>query len=198
MRVTRFFVAAMMLVALSGCNDGGDPRGDPDPTPSVTPTSSTTPSDPPWMAKYSEPELEAYEAALLRWEQYEKRAAPIWEAGKATPEAKRLFRQFFYAWPTMYERLESYERSKVRIEGLPEVLWSRARRVQVADGTGAVTIDQCIDPTTVVVLQDGEPASGSLKDPFLRTIRLSRPTGHAYLISEVLGAEQKKVRTCRG
>src|SRR5688572_10002361 len=117
MRMARAFVAGIVLVALSGCNDGGDPRGDPDPSPTASPTSSSTPSDPPWMAKYNEAELDAYQRALSRWEQYELRAAPIWEEGKATAEAERLFQRYFIGWRRPLSLLELYAQNDVKVVG---------------------------------------------------------------------------------
>ena len=175
MRMTRFFAVAMMLVALSGCNDGGDSRGDPDPTPSVTPTSSTTPSDPPWVAKYNQAELDAYQRALSRWEQYELRAAPIWEEGKATAGAERLFRRYFIGWRRPLSLLELYAQNDVKVVGVPKVLSSRPTKVSLAEDGDTVIVRQCVDFSPVTVTQGGEPQDHATADhPIVRTVNLAR------------------------
>ena len=69
----------------------------------------------------------------------------------------------------------------MRIEGLPNVLWSKALSINGK----SVTIRQCIDPDTVRVTQHGQVIPNS-DTPILREIDLSIPEGQAdYLIQQI-------------
>ena len=96
-------VCALGLIA-SAC--GGDGPADPVPTSSpspstvdsssATPTPSSPTSDPDaWRSDFTSAQLDAYDAALARWDAYEARSEPIWAAGRATPAAEELFKEFF-------------------------------------------------------------------------------------------------------
>lgn len=200
MRLARYFVAGVVLVALSGCGDGDDQRGDPEPTPSsVSPTPSTPVSDPPWMAKYTKAQLDAYEDAILRWQQYEHRAAPIWKAGKATPEAERLFRTYFIGWRRPMSLLELYAQNDVQVVGVPEVLWSRPTKVSLAQDGDTVIVKQCVDFSTVTVTQGGEPQDhATADDPIVRTVNLARaPKAAARWLIVQFDADEKNPK-CAG
>jgi hypothetical protein len=202
-------VCALGLLA-SAC--GGDAPAEPVPTsspssstvssPSATPTSSSPTSDPDaWRADFSAAQLEAYDAALARWDAYEARSEPIWAAGRATPAAERLFKEFFPSpiWNDQLEQLRVYERYQVQIAGIPRVLWSRAKSIGRAGG--AVEIVQCVDYASTTTTQNGDPTEPirSRKTPVAREISLSRPKGFDWLIygiNATPGRGGKKDRPC--
>jgi hypothetical protein len=202
-------VCALGLIA-SAC--GGDGPADPVPTSSpspstvdgssATPTPSLPTSDPDaWRSDFTSAQLDAYDAALARWDAYEARSEPIWAAGRATPAAESLFKEFFPSpiWNDQLEQLRIYERYQVRIAGTPTVLWSRARSIGRAGS--AVEIVQCVDYASTTTTQNGDPTEPirSRKTPVAREISLSRPKGFDWLIygiNATPGNGGKKDRPC--
>ena len=172
---------------------------------SATATSSTEPSPSPstpakdpdaWKVEFSPAQLDAYEAALRRFESYESRSEPIWAKGHATPAAERLFKEFFPhpTWISYWERLQSYERVKVKVAGTPTVLWSKAQSITTS-GSG-VRIQQCVDYTPVIRTQAGSSIERPAPKPQTRTIYLSRPDGYDWLIYGVVELHKGKREPC--
>jgi len=195
-------VSIALLATTSACGGGDE---DPEATPSSnTPTtqspSSTEPSptEAAWEDKYSEAQLDAYEAALSRYEEYETRSEPIWAEGKVTDRAEALFKQYFPSplWQGRLRLLTSYEAGKVRVEGTPGVYWSKAR--SISDSGKSVVINQCVDYTQGRTTQNGEEveAPGWISKPNLRTITLDQPDGYDWLIYGVVDASGGKARPC--
>lgn len=179
--------AAALTIGIVGC--GGD---EPDPIPSTSPSASTSasPSASPsvdqdaWKKKYTPKQIQAYEAALQRWEDFESRSEPIWAKGKATPAAEELFREYLPSpkWRIEFMKLETYEKAEVKTTGTPDVLWSRA--TFIAKGSTSVQIRQCIDYRAMTTTQHGEPTKpiASRQRPVLRELNLSKPEGYDWLI----------------
>ena len=91
-------VATALMLSATGCGGDDVPTAEPtETTTSATPTESTSPTetDRAWQDKYTEAQLDAYEAALARYETYEDRTEPIWSEGKATDRAEALFKQYY-------------------------------------------------------------------------------------------------------
>ena len=205
-RTTTALTAAVLTVALaaSACT-GGDEEpetGEPPETSTSTPTQTPTPTptkDPDaWRAKFKPAQLEAYDTALQRWEEYEARAEPIWSKGEAVPAAEKLFKEYFPhpVWRSYWERLKTYEQVEVKVDGTPAVFWSRAKSIS---GNGrSVQILQCVDYTTVKGTQRGKPTVRSrwMEKPQLRTIYLSQPDRYDWLIYGVVDTSEGKSRPC--
>ncbi|MFE6510275.1 hypothetical protein ACFVBP_21595 [Nocardioides sp. NPDC057764] len=192
--------AAALTMALAGC--GGD---EPDPIPSTSPSTSASasPSASPsvdqtaWRSKYNANQLKAYDTALQRFEDYESRSEPIWAKGEATPQAERLFRDYFSSSGALlqFTRLKTYQKVEVTIDGIPDVYWSRAKAI-TKPGT-SVTIEQCLDYTPVTTTQRGKVVKRPAPKPQLRTIHLSRPAGYDWLIYELVDLDKNgKGRPC--
>lgn len=207
MMTLRRIAVAIVLVALlattSACV-GADDEPKATPSSSSTYTSSSpspiepSPTETAWQDKYTEAQLDAYQAALSRYQEYETRSEPIWAEGKATDRAGALFKQYFPSplWQGRLRTLSQYEQVDVQIEGVPDVYWSRAKSISV---TGkSVVIDQCVDYTTVSVTQRGEPAPPVKwqQKPNLRTITLEKPEGFDWLVYGVIDASSGKARPC--
>lgn len=193
--------AAALTMGLVGC--GGD---EPDPIPSTSPSASTSasPSASPsadqtaWRSKYNEQQLAAYDAALQRFQDYESRSEPIWNAGKATPAAEELFKEYYPSpqWRILFRQLQTYERVEVTSEGQITTLSSRA--TTITKDAKSVIIEQCVDYTTLHGSQRGKPVvrDAWMEKPQLRTIHLSKPAGHDWLIYEASDLSDGKDRPC--
>lgn len=178
-------LSGVLLLALAGCGDD-ETTADPDPTeaPSSTHTASASPTADPsaWTSDYTEAEVKAFDAALRRFDAYEKASEPIWAAGKATPAAKKLFKEYFPSpnWEAMYRELQMYETADVQTTGRAAVLWSEPTHLT----KGSALIRQCVDYDPMETVQRGSPAPRieSRADPVLREINLSKPEGYDWLI----------------
>lgn len=201
-------VTLLGVLAMSTACAGDDPETAPPDGPATSattttspePTTSPTPTKDPdaWKTRFSPAQLEAYDAALRRWESYESRSEPIWAKGQATPAAEKLFKEFFPhpAWETYFERLETYEEVEVKSEGLASVYWSKAQ--SISKQGNSVQIVQCVDYTTIQGIQRGEPVTrpGWLEKPQLRKLYLSRPEGYDWLIYGIVDASTGKPAPC--
>lgn len=199
---TAAVLAGLTITAACGGND------DPEPLPPVTsspssPSTSTspTPTTPAWQSKYTEEQITEYEAALYRWSTYEQRSAPIWAAGKATPAAEALFREFFLDPDSQFTTLKAYDRAKVKTEGTPKVYWSKATAISDPKKAGtrgmSTTIQQCVDYRTRTVTTMGKPSELAKKfqKPLLREIDLTK-LGTMWLISGVDELSDRKAKPC--
>jgi hypothetical protein len=193
-------VLGTLVVAAACGGDDHPPTNSPGPDASESPTEPTEPTStaPAWEKKYTEKQLDAYEAALTRWETYENRSEPIWAEGKATARAEAFFKQYFPSpvWQGYFRRLQSYESADVKVEGTPGVYWSKPK--SISDNGLNVEIEQCVDYTQGKTTQAGKPTQvpGWVKKPNLRTITLSKPKGYEWLIYGVVDASSGKARPC--
>lgn len=206
MRFTRRLAAATATVALlattTACG-GGDDEPEATPSSSTPTTQSPSPTEPSstetaWQDKYTEAQLDAYEAALSRYKEYETRSEPIWADGKATDRAEALFKQYFPSplWQGQDRLLSSYEQGGVTRTGLADVYWSRAK--SISDSGLSVVVNQCVDYGPIITEQNGKEAerpAWALK-PNLRTISLEKPEGSDWLIYGVVDASSGKARPC--
>jgi hypothetical protein len=200
-RRTATTAAALLAVTLgaAACDGADEPGASADPTISLSPTpTDPTTSAAAWESKYTDRQLDAYKAALARWETYESQTEPIWAEGKATHRTEELFKQYFPSpvWQSYQQRLATYEQVHVHIEGIPELYWSKPKSIS-KDGR-SVVIDQCVDYSKITTTQRGEPAPPVQwqQRPNLRTISLEMPKGHDWLIYGVIDATGGKERPC--
>jgi hypothetical protein len=182
------------MLGAAACGGEDDPQTEP-----TNPATSASPREPtsaasPWEKRYSKKQLQAYESALVRWETYENRSSPIWEAGEATVQAEELFMQYFPspAWQAELERLKLLAANDVTVSGTPTVYWSKPRLI-TKDGL-SVEIEQCVDFSEVVTTQRGEQVMGNrwTTTPHLRVLSLSKPKGYDWLIYSYGDPEGKK------
>jgi len=199
-RTTTIAVAlTAVMIGAAACGGEDEPGPTAEPRTSESPTESTEPTTtaPAWEAKYKEQQIEAYEAALGRWKEYEARAEPIWSRGQATQAAAELFKEYFPSpvWQGEYGRLELYEANNVTVTGVPTVYWSRAKTISKAGKS--VEILQCVDFSDVTTEQNGKPAKGNkwTTTPHLRALSLSKPVGHGWLVY-AYGDPDGKKRSC--
>jgi hypothetical protein len=191
---------AVLVLAAAACGgESENPQSEPStPDASDSPAAPTT-TAPAWEKEYTKKQLDAYDAALGRWEEYETRSAPIWARGKATEAAGQLFKGYFPSpnWQGQFRRLASYEQAGVKIEGKPGIYWTKPKLI--TDNGLSVVINQCVDYTQGTTTQNGEEVEAPdwVAEPNLRTISLSKPKGHDWLIYEVVDASSGKARPCK-
>jgi len=177
---------AGLVVTAAGCN--GDSNADPEPLPPTSSSSSpsgatTSPAPTPsgWESEFTEEQLAEFQEALGRWEDYERESALMWADPKPTAETLKFFASYFYNEDLIQNRLKQYAEAEVKVEGLPNVLWSKATLVKGQ----TVHIRQCVDYTTLTVTQHDQPIQGSEK-PLIREIDLSVPADESvYLIEQI-------------
>ncbi|MDN5898568.1 MAG: hypothetical protein L0H74_00695 [Brachybacterium sp.] len=190
-------VPVLLLSAASCGGDDESSNGDPA-TSSPSPTPSE-PDKPAWEKNYSQKQVDAFDAALARWGSYKERSERIFAAGKSTPEANKVFKEFFPSpvWKTQAMQLEAYDKAGVKIEGLEDVYWSRPK--YISKQARSVVIDQCVDYTSASVTQNGKPAV-PVKDrqrPSLRTINMEMPKGYDWLIYRITESGEGEARPCK-
>ena len=109
MTLRRRLLTLALIAALSGsltaCGGGSDPEGkSPSNTTSMEdPSPSDDPSEaggPPagWEDKFTREQMNTYNAALRRWEQYTKLSNEIYRKGRDTPDARNTLREFSLIW----------------------------------------------------------------------------------------------------
>lgn len=204
-RIAVVAVSIALLTTLAACGGGQNEPG-------ATPTSSSTarlnqtpsptqpdPTEAAWQDRYTDRQLDAFDEALARYQQYETRSEPIWAAGTVTLRAAALFKQYYPSplWQGQERLLSSYEQGGVTRTGLANVYWSRAK--SISDRGLSVVIDQCVDYGPIITTQNDEEAerpAWALK-PNLRTITLERPEDSEWLIYGVVDASSGNARPCK-
>lgn len=183
---------AAALFTASACQDG-DPEPSPEPTKTTT-SAAPTPTKSAWESKYSAKQLKAYEAALVRFTEYEQRAEPIWARGKVTPGAEALFKEYWLTWPNTLNTLRYLEDQGITTHGNPRVIWSKLAEVQRAAKT--VIIAQCIDNSTVKTeSRAGTPDVPNERPPYIRNIRMDKVGKNAWRITSAEPVK-KKAQPC--
>lgn len=154
-------VAVAFLAVASMAAACGNSQADPSPSTSPSAPTSSASTPPAWEANYDETQLSWYDEALQTWQDYDRRTAGIWAAGKATPEAMQLFEKYLVNPDRYYQQLRTLEASKITSKGTPKVLWTRAKSITSSKDTDkhgtVVKIEQCEDLEPVMSYQDGEP-----------------------------------------
>lgn len=193
-RTLSTLAALTLAAALTAC---GDTAREPEPEATDSTTAaepSPTPTEAAWQAQYSAKQLKGYETALQRWQSYLNRSEAIWAAGKATPQAEDLFKEFFPdpIWRSVYAQLMTYEQVEVTTEGQAEVYSSKA--TEISEDGRSVTIEQCVNYSAAVTTQRGEVVAGEMwgTQPRIRRVHLSKPEGYGWLIYELDDATSKK------
>lgn len=203
-RIAVAAVSIALLTTTAACG-GGDDEPEATPSSSSTPTSQSpsptepSPTETAWQDKYTDAQLDAYEDALARYQEYETRSEPIWAAGKATDRAEALFKQYYPSplWQGQDRLLTSYEQGGVTRTGLADVYWSRAK--SISDSGLSVVVNQCVNYEPIITKQNDKEAerpAWALK-PNLRTITLEKPEGSDWLIYGVVNASGGKARPCK-
>lgn len=177
--------AASLSILATGCsgNSNADPESGSSPSSPAVSSSTAAPSPTPssWESEFSDEQLAKFERALGRWTDYERESEPMWAYPKPTADTLSFFAEYFYNEDVMQGRLTQYADAEVRIDGVPDIVWSKPVRVRGA----SVRIRQCVDPASVRVTQHNQVVPNSA-GPILREIDLSVPKGaEDYLIQQI-------------
>jgi hypothetical protein len=194
-------VAVALLATVAGCG-GDETEADPlPPTPSTTsPTPSsteTTPAAPAgWEDDFTEDQLRAYDAALIRWQRYIELTNEIYRKGKDTPEARAVLKGYNLLWQRDIVTLaQTYDEGGLRLEVPSMPLWTMAKSVDVTkDGAGTVFITQCTDYSQVRYTRNGKVLKNKprhLVTPL--TIHMTKPDGHGWMFA---GSTLKDKSSC--
>lgn len=175
--LTSVALTLLLVGGSAACTNDDEPEASPTgtgETPAPTSPSSSEPTPPAptgWESKYTDEELNAFDAAMRRLSDYEREAEPIWRRGKYTPEADKLFREYFITAPSQITLLRQFEAGEVQIKGVSTVLWSKAKRIKLGADGASVNATQCLDGTTSRVFQHGKEVKETSK-PQLRDVAL--------------------------
>ena len=197
-RTARAVSALCMVVLTAGCaeqtsSDATAPGSPMSPVP-ATPASSQSIKASSWTDEFDEEQLERYDEALTRWQEYSRKTAVIYRKGLDTPAAREVFREYdLQAVARIRSLSETYEAQGVRTVRGPEPLSTQA----ISIARTVVRISQCSDYSRVLVTRDGERVQGvkprHAVTPLL--IEMDRVAGGDWMVARV----QLKDRTsCAG
>ena len=189
-RVWRQVAVALLTVSMlaaAGCGSSAQ-KGEPaSPSPTAPPTSPSSPATeetggPPtdWKDKYTADELNAYDAALARWQRFRQILVPLEKEGKYTPEAQAAFEEYRVSPKAGAHALRAVEENGYRFEAPYKQLWNIAESVQLSKGSdidgAVVVIRQCTDYSSLRVTKDGQDVSAEVRPANLETVLLIKMT----------------------
>jgi hypothetical protein len=183
--------AAALLFTAASCGSEDEPKADPTPAEEPT-TQDPTPATPAWEDEYTDEQIEQYEAALARWDEYERRAEPIWAEGKVTPAAERLFKEYWLTWPNTLNTLHYLEEQGITRTGRPEVIWSKPNEIIDRGNATTVVIRRCIDDSNVKVeSRAGTPEEPEESGPSLGEITMDKVGDNPWRITSADAVEDE-------
>lgn len=196
---TSFALAALGVVlsglSLSACSDLGEAAGDPVPDPpsstAVSPPSpSASETEPAWTDEYSADQLDAYAAALARWQEYSDKTESIYREGRDTPEARKVFQEYdMQAAARIRSLAETYDAGELRTLQGPEAV--SAEPVGITEQV--VLISQCNDYSQVQVTRAGEPVADAIPEHVVTPILIEMDLvpGREWMVARVQLKDEK-------
>ncbi len=173
MRATRTQSIAVAITAatlLAACQGSGrpDPTVNPPPRP------------------YTAEEIELYREAVQRVEDFEVRNQPILAAGKATDEARQLYRDTLRAWQWSFAQLQAQESQGIRIARAPVVLSTRATSIKsFQDNAAEIVLSRCTDQSNLGTTRNGEPVRPVHEQPVVQTVLVHRWENRTWRIGPI-------------
>ena len=203
MKLAKFCSAELLFVlAVCGCSsNASESPVEATPTPKATataevpqPSSEPASVGPDWQDKFTPSQLEVYEAALKRWQEYTDQRNQIYGEGLDTPEARAVLREYSMQWQLRVRELaELYDQGGVRILVPEEAIAWRALSISPT----VVLISQCTDYRDVRVTQRGRPVKGTKPDhpitPLI--IEMDKTDGRDWMVALT---DLKDERSCAG
>jgi hypothetical protein len=203
MTLRQCLVTLTLIAALSGslaaCGGGSDPVTKPSPS-NTTSTNDPSPNDdasspggPPtgWQDKFTRDQLNSYNAALRRWEQYTKLSNEIYRKGKDTPDARDTLQEFSLLWQRDVVTLSTdYDKGGLRREIPAEPLWAYAKSVKPT----YVVIVQCTDYSKLEYTKNGDVLDNKPKHLITPlVVRMGKPKGQDWVFE---GSTLKDKKSC--
>lgn len=190
----------LAVTMLSSCSKSTEAESGPS-SPTASPTASPQTTAPPpadpspsWMSQFNGAQLARYQQALARWEAYSKQSVAIYRAGRDTPTAREVFREYdLQAVARIRSLAETYEGQGLRIARGPRPLSTKAVSVERT----VVRIWQCNDYSRLLVTRNGKRASGFAPNHIVTPliIEMDRPDGGDWMVAQV---ELKDRTSCAG
>ena len=198
-RLVTLTLIAALSASVTSCGGGGDPETKP-PSNNTTSTKDPSPSESPseaggpptgWEDKFTHQQMNNYNAALRRWEQYTKLSNEIYRKGKDTPDARDTLQEFSLFWQRDVVTLSTdYDKGGLRREVPAEPLWTYAKSVKPT----YVVIVQCTDYSRIKYTKNGDVLDNKPKHlvtPLV--VRMGKPKGQDWVFE---GSTLKDKKSC--
>lgn len=160
-RLLTLTLIATLSGSLTSCGGNDDPQTKPspsdttsakDPSPSADPSGAGGPPTG-WEDKFTREQMNSYNAALRRWEQYTKLSNEIYRKGQDTPDARDTLQEFSLFWQRDVVTLaRDFDKGGIREEVPPEPLWTYATSIEASQ----VAIIQCTDYSDARITKNGD------------------------------------------
>lgn len=176
--------AALLLAASVGCSDSQAdpiPKASTSATPSQTPTTAPKTGGPPvgWEKKFTQQQLNTYDAALARWTRFNELNNSIYQKGKNTPQARAVLREYdLFSQRNIKTLGETFDKGGVRQVGSAEAQWSYAKTVK----TNRVVLVQCLDYSNLRYTKKGKAMQNRPKHlvtPLV--VRMTKPNDRNWM-----------------
>ena len=146
--------------------------------PEPTTTSSVRP--------FTSEEIEVYREAVQRVEDFEARNQAILAAGKATDEARQLYRDTLRAWQWSFAQLQAQQSQGIRIARAPVVLSTRATSIKsFQDNAAEIVLSRCTDQSDLGTTRNGEPVRPVHEEPVIQTVVVHRWENRTWRIGAI-------------
>jgi hypothetical protein len=178
----------VLVLGLAGCSSDEQPVIK---TTSTRAAPTVTMSAPQWSDAYSPAEMAAYNEALATFNTYVSQSKPFWDAGKASPAAKKTLQAYTLPWEYFWDQLKQFERAGLKQSGTPRILDVRASRIKLSKSGASVTLRRCVDYTGTQPTQNGKPLSRPYDSPQLSDVVLSKTGGRWYVTPTKSSAEDQ-------
>ena len=160
-RLLSLTLIAALAGGLTACGGDNDPQTKPSPS-TTTRSNVPGPSDDPskaggppvgWEDKFTREQLNTYNAALRRWQQYTKLANEVYRKGKDTPAARKTLEEYSFFWQRDAVMLaRDYDKGGIREEVSPKPLWTYATSIE----SNQVAMIECTDYSDARVTKNGD------------------------------------------
>lgn len=185
-RLGTLTLIALLSGGLTACGGGGDPQTKPppsSPTSAPDPTPSDAPSEaggPParWADKFTHEQMNTYNAALRRWQQFTKLSNEIYRKGKDTPDARKMLQEYSLFWQRDAVMLaRDFDKGGIREEVSPKPLWIYATAIHASQ----VTMIQCTDYSDARITKNGDVLANKPKHVVTPlVVRMTRTTDREW------------------
>jgi hypothetical protein len=180
--VRAFLTVTIVVVACASCQGDTETPTAQAPTESTTSQpSSPTPTVPPYLAKYTPHERDAYQAAVHAYSAFAERNSEFLAKGRTTRAASDFYHRYAIDWVEAWANLVQLADNDVTVDGLTRIVWTRPKSIKLdPSGSAGLVLVRCLDESRLKVTQGGKPLDQpQLKDPHVYRVRLEKATAEA-------------------